>query len=180
MTVWNRDGFRPVPLCLAKMREAAPVASPAAPRPTPIALAVTPPTRPPTIPPSPRSTLGDRVVVKTIVEVSSSLATVTILDTTGVVVPPGAMIVEKLPTRELMTPVLMVEALMVENVPTPDVIVEVLRVLKVRTLGRVKDDTASVEAVISEVLTVEALSEEMVKAPGRVKDDTLIVEKEPI
>jgi hypothetical protein len=107
--------------------------------------------------PRPRSKLGDRVALKVIVEVNSSLATVTILETMGVVVPPGAMMVEKLPTRELITPTLIVEA---------------LTVLKLMTLGRLKDDTVSVEVVSSEVLIVEALMLLMLRAFGRVKDDT--------
>jgi hypothetical protein len=108
------------------------------------------------------------------------LATVTILETIGVVVPPGAFRVEKLPTRELIVPTLILEAAIlltvralgrvkddtaiVENVPNSLLIVEVLIVLTVRALGRVKLDTVSVEAVSSEVFTVDALSDETVKA----------------
>jgi hypothetical protein len=143
-------------------------------------------------PPSPRSKLGDRVALKVIVEVNSSLATVTILETMGVVVPPGAMRVEKLPTRELIVPTWIVEALIVltaralgrvkddtasvEAVNPEVLIVEALILLIDRACGRVKDDTARVEAVNAEVLIVEVVSEEMVKACGRVKDDTLSVE----
>ena len=140
--------------------------------------------------PRPRSKLGDRVALKVIVEVNSSLATVTILETIGVVVPPGAFRVEKLPTKELIVPTLRVLVLtllalileaailltvralgrvkddiaIVENVPIPLLIVDELRVLIVRALGRVKLDTVSVEAVSNEVFTVDALSDETVKA----------------
>ena len=90
-----------------------------------------------------------------------SLTIATVVDTTVVLVPPGAFRVEKLPTRELIVPTWIVEALIV---------------LTARALGRVKDDTASVEAVNPEALIVDALMLLMVRSCGRVKDDTERVE----
>jgi hypothetical protein len=105
------------------------------------------------------------------VEVNSSLATVTILDTIGVVVPPGAFRVEKLPTKELIVPTLRVLVLTLLALMLLAAIV-----LTDRALGRVKDDTASVEKVARPVLMLEELRVLIVRALGRVKLDTLNVE----
>jgi hypothetical protein len=159
-----------------------------------MALAVTPPTRPPMTAPRPRSKLGDRLALNVMVDVNSSLATVTILETTADVVPPGAFRVEKLPTSELIVPTWILEALMVltvrelgrvkirvEKLPTSELIVptwilEAPMLLTVRALGRVKDDTASVENVPIPLLIVEVLIVLNDIVFGRVKLDTLSVE----
>jgi hypothetical protein len=102
-------------------------------------------------PPRPKSNLGDRVVVNDIVEVSISLATVMILETMGVLVPPGAFIVEKLPTRELIVPTLIVEA----------VILLMVRALGITKLETLRVDVLTVWALTIGEATVRALKVEM-------------------
>jgi hypothetical protein len=141
-----------------------------------MALAVTPPTRPPMTAPRPRSKLGDRVALNVMVDVKISLTIATVVDTMDVLVPPGAFRVEKLPTSELIVPTWRVEKLPASELIVPTWILEAAMLLTVRALGRVKDDTASVENVPILPLSVEELIVLNDIVFGRVKLDTLNVE----
>ena len=110
-------------------KAAIPVPRVAAPNPTESALAPKPPARPPMRPPRPRSSFGDTLALKTIVEAKTSLIT-------PVVVLRRPLLMVDAPTVDTETAAL--GAFSVEKLPIPAVIVETVILLKPALPGKTK------------------------------------------